>query len=269
MKKNIFAIAILGIFIANTFAQSSKQTVNELIEITGLNEDINQLDAIFDAKISENKSSFENELDFQKFSEVMRGSFNSVNTQKHITEYLIKNSEEDSIKKMINIYQNPIMHEMHKVELKASNPENQHEKLTFFQDMKANPLPKQRIQLFIDLNNELQASETTVRMLKNIIFSIANGVNMAQSKEKQITEGELKTKLQTQFSPSFSQQMTNQIVALSMYTYKDISDEKLAEYVNIWSEPIAKYYTKLIFEAYDYSFSIMGKEMGKNIEKIN
>ena len=59
--------------------------------------------------------------------------------------------------------------------------------------------------------------------------------------------------------------MTNQVVALSMYTYKDVSDEKLDEYVNVWEEPLSKYYIQLLFGAYDYSFSKMGEQMGESL----
>ena len=62
--------------------------------------------------------------------------------------------------------------------------------------------------------------------------------------------------------------MTNQLIALSIYTYKDVSDRDLSEYIDLWSSPIGKYYTNLVFDAYDYSFSKMGEIIGKSFKEL-
>lgn len=263
MEKIILSIVLL--ISVNISAQSNPETVNNLLQATGANAELQQLDAIFNAKIAEKKSSFENEADFEKFIQVMQSGFNSKNAEKYFVEYITLNGNEDSLKNVISMYQKPLMQEMNKVELEASDPAKQQEKMAFFQNMKENPLSQERIQMLVKLNNELGASEMTVNLLNNVIFAMANGANLSQPKEKQISEEELKTNLQSAFPPNFSQQMTNQVVALSMYTYKDVSDDKLAEYVNVWGKQLSKYYIQLLFGAYDYSFSKMGEEIGENL----
>jgi len=268
MIRKILTSLVIGIISFNIYSQTKEETVNLLLEKTGATSEIKQLDALFDAKIVEKKATFENEDDFLKFSKIMRSGFNSNNAEKYFKEYLINNSVEDSIQKTIIMYQNPIFQEMNKIELIANNPANQEDKMTFFQNMKNNPPAQERIQQLVLLNNELATTEMTVKILKNVIFSMASGANLVQPNEKQLSDEELKINLQSVLPDNFSAQMTNQLVALSIYTYKDVKDEELAEYIKLWSTPIGKYYINLIFDAYDYSFSKMGEIIGKSFNEF-
>jgi hypothetical protein len=268
MIKTLLTSLVIGIISFNTYAQTKQETVTLLLEKTGTTAEIKQFDAIFEAKIGEKTTSFENEEDFQKFSKIMKSGFNSKNAEIYFKEYLVNNSDKDSLQKTIIMYQNPIFKEMTQIELKANNPDNQQDQMAFFQNMKSNPPSQERIQQLTNLNNELATSKMTVKMLKNIIFSMANGANLGQPKEKQISEEELKTKLQSALPENFSAQMTNQLIALSIYTYKDVNANDLSEYINFWSSPIGKYYINLIFGAYDYSFSKMGEIVGKSFKEL-
>jgi len=268
MTRNILTGIVIGIISLNIYAQNKQEKVNTLLEKTGAKAEINQLDAVFSAKISEKQSKFENQDNFVKFKKIMTSNFNSENIEKYFKEYLINNSDVDSLNKIITMYNNPLIQKMNEIELKANDPENQKDKMTFFQNIKSNPPSQKRIQQLVQLNNELGTSEMSVKMLKNIIFSMANGANLSQPIEKQISSKDLKAKLESKLPPNFSQQMTNQVVALSIYTYKDINDEDLSEYIKLWSNPIGKYYIKMLFGAYDYSFSKIGKNTGKLFEQF-
>ncbi|PIV17074.1 MAG: hypothetical protein COS42_06725, partial [Flavobacteriales bacterium CG03_land_8_20_14_0_80_35_15] len=125
MIKTLLTSLVIGIISFNTYAQTKQETVALLLEKTGATAEIKQFDAIFDAKINEKTTSFENKEDFQKFSKIMKSGFNAENAEKYFKEYLVNNSNEDSLQKTIIMYQNPIFKEMIKIELRANNPANQ------------------------------------------------------------------------------------------------------------------------------------------------
>jgi len=120
----------------------------------------------------------------------------------------------------------------------------------------------------VALNNDIGASEMTVKIVKNMIFAMARGGNLSQPKEKQISEEELTKQLSLAFPANFSNQMANQIVAQFLFTYKDVSDEKLNKYIEIWKSSTAKYYNKEMMNAYDYSFSKMGELTGSAFKEL-
>ena len=260
MKKVLISI-VLVCTVFNGFTQNNIEKIKELIQVSGVGEEILQMQAIFSAKLAEKKVSFSDEEEFNNFSKIMQSSFNSTSTEKYLVEYLEDNVSIDSLISIIAIFDNPMIQSMQKIELAANNPDRQQDKMNFFQNMKKSPLPQERIQLLVNLNNELEVANKIKSMLENIMFSIAKGININEPKEKQVTEKSLKTKIPSHIY----QQINNQIIALSMYTYKDISNDDLKEYLNIWMTPIAKYYIKILFEGYDYSFSKMGENLGKGL----
>tara|TARA_R110001606_G_C15258620_1_gene638207 strand:- start:187 stop:987 length:801 start_codon:yes stop_codon:yes gene_type:complete len=264
----ILSLITLTFLSLNLFAQSSNQTVVELMEKSGSIEMLKQFDAITNSKIAEKKSSFENENEFKKFVAIMSSGFNSENAKKYFIEYFENNTNEENLKEVLSMYNAPLLIEMSKIELEANDLSKQQEQLAFFQNLKSNPPSQNRVQQLITLNNELGTSEMTVKLLQNMIVSMAKGANNAQPKEKQITLEELEQKISSSLPANFLQQMTNQIVALSMFTYKDVSDEKLEEYIKLWQTPTGQYYIKKTLEALDYTFSKMGEITGKSFGKV-
>jgi len=266
MKIKLITILFFALLCGNSFAQSSSTTVIELMEKSGSTAMFKQFDEIISAKIAEKKSSFEKGEDFNKFVTVMKSGFNSKNAEKYYLEYFELNTREDSLKSIIHIYESQFMQDMNKIELAASDPAKQQEQLIYFQGLKENPPSPERVQQLITLNNELGISEMTVKILQNMIITMSQGLNSVQPKDKQMSPAELEQKILSSMPANFSEQMTNQIIALSMFTYKDVSNEDLNRYIQVWQTPTGKYFTKNSLEALNYSFSKLGEIIGKSLD---
>lgn len=266
MKNTLISIVFLTIISCNTFAQSSHKTVVELMQKSGITSMFQQFEEIITAKVNEKKSTFEKEEDFNKFLNIMKSELSSINAEKYFIEYFELNTDEDSLKSIIKIYGNQFMQDMNSIELAASAPAKQQEQLIFFQGLKDNPPSQERIQQLVTLNNELGTSEMTVKILKNVMKSMAIGINEIVQKKEQIPQNELEEKLESSLPADFSQQMANQIIALSLFTYKDVSNDDFNKYLSIWQTPIGKYFSENTLIALDYSFSKMGKGIGKSMK---
>jgi len=266
MKIKLFTILAITLICGNSFAQSSHKTVIELIEKSGLTGVFQQLEEMVNAQITEKKSSFEKEEDFNKFTNAIKSGFNSKNAEDYFVEYFELNTNEDSLRSIIKLYEHPLMQEMQKIELAANDSAKQQEMLTFFQGLKDNPPSQERTQQLVTLNNELGTSEMTIKVIENMISSMAKGMNDIQPKEKQIPQNELEQKISSSLPTGFSQQMANQIVAVYMFTYKDVSDAKLNEYIGVWQTSTGRYCSRNTLKALDYSFSKMGEIIGNSFK---
>ena len=56
--------------------------------------------------------------------------------------------------------------------------------------------------------------------------------------------------------------MTNQLVAVWLYTYKDVDNDKLNSYIQTWESSTGKYFSKATVSALDYTFTKMGEDFG-------
>lgn len=68
MKNKLFTILAIALICGNSFAQSSHETVIELMEKSGLTGVFQQLEEMVNAQITQKKSSFDKEEDFNKFT---------------------------------------------------------------------------------------------------------------------------------------------------------------------------------------------------------
>ena len=258
----------VGLLSLNLMAQSSQNTVSEVMQQTGLNEQLTLLDEMIQSKLEEEKSMFPIPEQFEQFKEIMTSGMNSTNAKKFISEYLTKYSNEDSLKMVIALYRETFMQEITRIENESSTPAMQKEVPDFFENLKTTPPSPVRIQQISSLNKEMKGTEITVKMIQNVIVSMINGVNNFLPSDKQVSVAELKSNMTSYYQPAFAEQITNQLNAYSLFIYRDVSNEKLNRYLEVWKAPTGKYCMDQIFKAYDYSFSKMGKITGGSMSEL-
>ena len=257
MKLRLFTCIVVVLFSLNAFAQSSHRTADEVLEQTGIKDQVDQLDDMIESKIEEKKSTFAKPEQFEKFKDIMTSGLNSKNAMKFMAEYLEKYSNEDSLKLVITLYKDPFMQEFNKVEKESASPSKQREMLDFFQGMNTNPPAQKRVQQLVSLNQEMRTSEFMAKMLQNVVVSMIKGANNALPDDKQVSDEVIKLKMDSALQGELGKQMTNQLIAYSIFIYKDVPDEKMDHYLEVWKSPTGKYCIDQLMNAYDYSFSKM------------
>ncbi|PWJ39126.1 hypothetical protein [Sediminitomix flava] len=265
MKYILNLTIILTLLTSQVFAQTPKETVAEVLEKSGSLVQFNQIDAMIDAQVAARKAGFENEEDFEKFSKFMKSAFNSESLKRDFISYFEQKANEDTLQIVSEIYENPLVVKMKETETSANDPSKQAEMLAFFQGFQSSPPSPERAQLVVELHKELGTAEMTVSIMKNMIVSIAKGANTLQPEDKRVSEDEILKGIASAFPAGFEQQLTSQLVAMSIYTYKDISDADLEKYVAVWKDPASKYFINMTMEALNYSFSKVGENMGKEM----
>lgn len=194
----------------------------------------------------------------------MRTGFNSAKAEEYFIDYFTKFTNEDSLKSVIKIYNNPLLQEMTKLEEVANLPSKQQEMQNFFAGLSNNPPKQERIQSLLRLNKATGATDMTVKMIENMILAIVKGATQSLPKEEQRSQSEINDKLKSAFSDNVKQQMANQIIAVWLFTYKDVDNDKLNDYIQVWESPTGKYFSKMTLLALDYSFSKMGETIGSS-----
>ena len=86
-----------------------------------------------------------------------------------------------------------------------------------------------------------------------------------KKKQNHITFQIHQKKLKNIFPESFKQQMTNQIIAVCLFTYNDVDNDKLNRYIQTWETSTGKYFSKATLDALDYTFSKMGEDAGNSL----
>ena len=264
MKMKLVTSILVALLSLNTFAQSNPKTVDQVMVLSGIKDQLTRLDGTINSKIEVKKSTFSSLEQFERFKTIMTTGLNQKNAEKYFAEYLEKYTKEDSMKLVVTFFDNPFMQEFNRIEKEAASPEKQKEMLAYFQTLKDTPPSQARIQQLVTLNQEMKTSELSLKLVQNLILSIIKGANFTQPKDKQISDEEMKSKLASSLPANFEQQMTNQIIAYALFTYKDVSDEKMNRYIELWKTPTGKYGLDQLLNALDYSFTKMSEIAGSS-----
>ena len=163
------------------------------------------------------------------------------------------------------MYNNPLLIKMNNYEQDIYNPKKREEQIIFFKKMKANPPKQERVNLLLNLNKTLKASIKTKNLLENIIIAFSQGYNLTLPKKEQLDIEMVESKAKLELPQKFSQQLTNQFVAVGLYVYKDVSDNELREYIEVWKSDIGKKYIDMIFNSYEVVFEKMSTSLIKNL----
>ena len=249
-------------------AQSKPETVREVIIKTGIIDQLQAIDGLIAVKLDEKKSMFDKVEDFERFKVIMTSGMNSKNAQKYFEESLIKNSREDSLKMVISLFADPFVQEFNKLEKEASLPEKKPEMTAYFQSLSTTPPPQNRIQQLVALDKELKTSELTYKIFQNVILSMIKGGNAAMPAGKQMKDEEIKEALSKAVPANLDQILLNQTVAMSLFTYKNVTDENLNKYLEIYKTPAGKYCIAKFMDAFDYSFTQMGNATGNSLSTL-
>ena len=258
----ITILSVLFICLGAT-AQSTKQTVEALLEKSGSMTMFKDMDSMIEAQIAGRKATFEKEADFEKFSNTMRSGFNGTKAEGYFIEYFTKYANEDSLKSIIRLYELPLMQEMTALEKEVGAPSKQQEMQSFMAGLSSNPPSAERRELMKRIDKATGASDMFVQLIKNMAFSMARGANQALPVEKQQDTTELNNMLKNAFPESVKEQMANQLMSMWLFSYKDVDNDKLNKYIQIWESAEGKYNSKLRVSALDYTFSKIGEDFGK------
>jgi hypothetical protein len=266
MIKIIIIITTL-LFSSKVVSQSSTESVDNLFKATKIDSDFNQINTVLEAKIKEKKPLIKQEDKYLKFSKILKKSFNSEKTTSYLRDYFLENGEENTLIKIVELYDNPLMVRMNGYEQSFYDSNNKESQMAFFKDMKTNPPKQDRIKLLLRLNEALRATVKSRNLLENIMTIVSKSYNSILPKEKQSNISILKAKVKSELPESLSQQITNQFVAIGLYTYRLASDEELNDYIKIWESDLGISYTNALFKGYEFVFYKISSDLMTNLNK--
>lgn len=265
MKIKYFIILITLFFSSKVISQSNIKTVENFIQTTKIDLELNQINSVLANKIESKRKEINSKENFLKFSTILSENFNSKKGVYYLKEYFIRKENDVNLNNIIALYKKPLMVKMSNYEIESINPENKESQIDFFKGMKENPPQKSRVELLLSLNKTLKATGRTKNLLEDIMLSFYRSYNIIEKEKNVINLNELKLKISSELPPNLSQSITNQFVAIGLYTYRDVSDNDLKNYIEVWESDLGKNYIDITFKAYKYTFDKMTLDLITNL----
>lgn len=270
MFKKIFLLLMFSFYSTTCFAQlenkSQAQIIEEILELSGATEQIKQIPAMVSAQLEQKRNEISPEA-FDKTKEIMTSSFEDTKLLQYVSAELEKNYNQEDFLLILKLLQSPFLKKMAQLEIEASKPESTEKIKDFANEISMKPPEAQRIALMLEMDNALGATNLAIQINIAAFKSLALSINPALPPEKQLKEGELE-KLTAQIRAQLQNQLANNTLLSFLYTYRDVSNKEMQDYINFWKSKPGALLNKLLSNAFSVAMSEGTKEAGRRILEV-
>lgn len=262
MKRKSFLVVVLVLTVGLLQAQNVKQLAREVYDNSGVKQQMKSFDAGITNGLNANPA-FANSPAAAPFKQKMIEVLSAKNMEEKMLTFLEESVPQQDLETMATLLKNPLVKEFSVLEEKLMSPEAQQDMASFKQQLASNPPSEERTKLVNQLIKDLNVTEMAKTTGKNMMRAMMKGGNRMQSPDRQMTDEQMESFVAKAFTPNMDEMIQKAIYENSLFAYKDVSDEKLAEYVAIWGSEDGKMTMKHIMSGYTQSFDVLGMELGK------
>jgi hypothetical protein len=231
-----FSFLAICFYCAPTSAGIHQDLVKEYIRLSGMEEIIStfpeQLDLMNSQRLLTSKTPEED----KKLNEMMKEAFDIEIAMRDLNTFLLENTDIAFLRDLLQWLDSPLGKKIKNEELKSSGAEHQADMLRFMADMQTTPPEQERIALIQDLEETLHLSDLTTIIVIEMIQGMTQAVNFSLPEEERQSEEEILEEVAS-LAPMLKESFRQQMIMTSFYTYRNISDSDLRDYIRFYKSP--------------------------------
>jgi hypothetical protein len=279
MKTTLIAIMVLGLFVGNCWSvenipatspasangaastSNQDQLIEQLLTVSGMKKSLQQLQNQVNPSIKPGNTASGEAAEFQnEVAQLYSASYPKDVFLNSVKEAMKKNYDEIRYSHLLQLLSTPLSKRMADLESAEPTPEDFQ---IYVSQISSHPLSADRIKLIQRLDSAARSSAllntlTTASIESNAIAMsedcIVNEAKIRKEIEKQLPEIRKATKSRAQITLAF--------------TYRDISDADLGEYVNTYEDKDSKWLQKYVQLAIEEQFKSGTRKVGFGMKKI-
>lgn len=246
MKKSILLLSTLlfGVVThASSQVQSPREKVIEFLDQTGIAEQLADIPFIINEQFVAEEQRFQPEVQALIKSQLMT-SFDANLVREDAISYVLNDVEQAHIQAVIDWLNAPLTIKMNELEVEATTQESQEDLATFVEKVQAGQVDQARLQTILDFDDLTNTTNSTVEYIAELYLALVQAMNPYVSSEDKINPDEtdaMKAMIIQEVYPQYK----DVTVILNLYTYKDVSDEDLNNYISFYKTPEGIWFTEV------------------------
>ncbi|WP_319521701.1 DUF2059 domain-containing protein [uncultured Desulfosarcina sp.] len=248
MRLKILQLAIVFLVLPlTTTAQDSKEALlQDLYGKSGLEEQIVQLPMVIQVGFDQVAATDDRLKAIPRIviGEI-RASIETVFAPENIKRAILGECREklsiDDLKKVLAWLDSPLGRKFTQLEEAASTPEKYTEMQQFAQTLQKSPPLPERLEIIGRLDDAVKATETSVEVAMNTQLAITIAIVASLPKEQQPAYDNLAAVVE-QTRPQIEGAMRAQTIVSLLYTYRNVTETELDQYIEFASSPTGKNY---------------------------
>lgn len=267
MKTTLTAILVLGLFVGNSWsvenipATNQDQLIEQLLTVSGIKKSLQQLQKQVNPSVKPGHTATGEAAEFQnEVAELYSASYPKDVFLNSVKSTLKENYDEKRYSHLLQLLSTPLSMRMADLETAGPTPED-------FQDyvsqISLHPLSADRIKLI----QRLDAATRSSALLNTLTIASIESSAIAMSEDCIVNEAKIRKEIEKQL-PEIQKATRSRAQIMLAFTYRDVSDTDLGEYVNIYEDKDSKWLQKYIQLAIEEQFKSGTRKVGFGMKQL-
>ena len=244
----------------------SVEQVQKFIGLSGLGKSIESMPEQFRQQARLQALLDEDKLTAELVQSAIENALNETSGYAIAETYLLERSDADQLNETIAFMESNVGGRIVAAENAAQNPDAQTAMQAYAMELAQTPPSDKRQQLIRDFLVVTDAENAAIDMLKTMMFVTADFMSEYKPEAGEVLQSSLETEWQ-KMEPMVRAQMGQYMQIASYYSYKDITDADLEQYITFLGSDAGKVYSEASLDIYQaYVNEIVRKMLANVIE---
>lgn len=237
--------------------------IERVLHRSGFIQQLAQLPQIAQAEMDRQPLPDATEEEAQRFKAIFVQAVAPSSMQAAVTQHLHSQYDAPKFKAMLDLLDTSLARKMTAFEVEASTATAQQAMLDFANSLSATPPSAERIKLAEKLIDVAGGLDTVLAMQLGIAEAMMRAMVPFMPPEEDVSEAKLAEVL-NQIRMQMTEPMTNYLMVSVFFTYRQVTDEELQQYIAMYESDTGRWMTTLFNGALVHSFKVAAAVMGKD-----
>ena len=245
--RGFFMLMLLMLFpLSGAYATEERdKVIDDLMEVSGLNHQIEQLPAMINAGVQQGRNNGMDEDTFAQVSTAVGETHTARAFTEEIKNGLKKNYDQERFAALLEMLHSPFAQKITQLEKEASTPEVMQQMQAYAATLEKNPPTAARVALIERLDKATAATSAAMNIqlqTAQTMIAVLDPLLPAEQRMKPGQKEEMLWQMQLQGRP-----MAQQFIALTMlYAYRSLPDKELEQYIALHETDLGKWSVDLM-----------------------
>jgi hypothetical protein len=239
---------------------NAQTKVDEVLELFGVTDYSKQLPGIILSALDQQQAQMEPEV-YRDLRNAFEFTFTSEKLYKRVAATFTEQGGDDQLSRTLVWLQTPLSRKITALESAANTLEAMEAIQQYGALLDSQPPPQSRLALIERLDKTTGATESALEIQGALVRALLEGGNSLLPEEKRPPSEQVDS-LIASMRAQWREPLRQQLQVAMLYTYRDVSDEELAEYLAYWETEDGRWLTRTTNRALLDAMSAASREAG-------
>lgn len=241
----LLLLAMLFSQAAQAVDNTSHALAKQIITLSGLDQMITNLPAQLQSQFQQRPSEEQSQASDEQVLQAMLASYNPEHAQQLLLDDVVNRSNNQEKQAIIRWLESPPGKRIILAEKASTTPDGLADMLRYLEGLATTPPAQPRLALIQRVEKAADLTELALKSTEIMLTSVFTTLNEAAPASERKSSQELAKLNQealTELKPALRQSLEQQMLAISLYTYRNISDADLNHYITFLNTPSGRAY---------------------------